>query len=105
MKNISRNFTNKVNYILDHIVPPCVRDSEKIMHFLFFIVLGKKCRYYMEFKEKAHDMADTEVDQYYSLLSDTFMERETDCNSGCEEYILNHIYGDTILDVGGAAGI
>lgn len=104
MKNISRNFTNKLNYILDDIVPPFIRDSKLFMRFLYSFTAGEKYSYYMKFKEKVPNMADEQVDQYYSLLADTFMERQTDCNSRCEKYILDHVYGEVILDVGGGSG-
>lgn len=104
MKKVNRNCTNKLNYILDNVLPPCIRDSERIMSFLFSLVLGKKYTYYLKFKEESINLTGDKIDQYYNLLSDTFIERETDCNSKCEKYILNHIYGDVILDAGGGNG-
>lgn len=105
MKQKSREFTNGINYIFDHILPPFIRDSSFIMSLLFRFVLGKKYKYYMEFKERVPYLEDKDIDKYYAVLADTFIKRETDCNNACIEHILSQTNSQQIvLDAGGGTG-
>lgn len=100
-----REFTSKLNYVFDNILPPAIRDNSLVMSLLFRLALGKKYKYYMEFKEKIPYLNDEEIDKYYNILSDTFIKRETDCNSACIDCILNQIDRQQIvLDAGGGNG-
>lgn len=101
----SREYTNIFNFILDNILPPVVRDNPFFMSLLFRTALGKKYKYYMEFKDRVPYLEEQEIDRYYTILADTFIERETDCNTACIERILAEIgEQQTVLDAGGGNG-
>lgn len=84
---MKRSFTNKINWCLDHLLIPGLRDNRIFMSILFRAALGPKYKYYMEFKDKVPVMEEAEINRYYELLADTFMKRETDNNSQCVDYI------------------
>lgn len=86
---MNRSLTNKINWCLDHLLIPGLRDNKAFMSLLFRVALGPKYRYYMEFKDKVPVMSEAEINHYYELLADTFMKRETDNNSQCVEYLCN----------------
>ena len=46
-----------------------------------------------------HLMTDTEINQYYELLADTFIDRDTDLNNDSIDYISQNIIGGNVLDV------
>ena len=80
---MNRNITNKINYILDNIVPPALRDSRFFTRLMFRAALGKKYKAYMRFKDEVPHLSEDEISAYYSELADTFMDRDTDINGPC----------------------
>lgn len=105
MAKLSREVTSKLNWILDNLLPPLIRDNRVFMKILFKIVLGRKYKYYLEFKERCNYLSNEEINQYYAFLEDTFVKRETHCNSSCVDFILKQVKsGERILDVGGGNG-
>jgi len=97
---LNRDFTNRINWILDNIIPPFIRDSSFFMSFLFGLLYKDKKKYYLEFKEKKPFMSGEELSAYYSEVSDLeHNQRETDLNSKCIDKILKNIIGDNILDI------
>ena len=86
---MKRNITNKINFLLDNCVPPILRDNKIFMSILLKCAVGKKYRYYMQFKEKIPMMGDTDIQKYYTILADTFIKRETDLNDESIRYIKN----------------
>jgi len=97
---MKRNFTNKINWCLDELLPPVLRDSKFFMSILFRIALGKKYRYYLEFKEAASVQDEKQINAYYELLADTFIQRATDNNDKCVEFICqsSNTQYTTVLD-------
>ncbi len=84
---MKRSITNKINWCLDNLLIPGLRDNKLFMSILFRIALGPKYKYYMEFKEKVPELTEEEINRYYELLADTFMKRGTDNNDQCVDYI------------------
>lgn len=84
---MKRSITNRINWCLDHLLIPGLRDNKAFMSVLFRIALGPKYKYYMEFKDKVPEMEEAEINSYYTLLADTFMRRDTDNNDSCVRYI------------------
>ncbi len=96
---LNRNFTLAVHFIFDNLLPPVLRDNSWFMGFIFRFLFGKKAKYYLAFKDQLHLMTDTEINQYYELLADTFINRDTDLNNDSIEYISQNIIGGHVLDV------
>jgi ubiquinone/menaquinone biosynthesis C-methylase UbiE len=101
---LSRNFTLAVHFFLDKLLPPLLRDSRWFMAPIFRLLFANKAHYYLNFKEKLPYLSDCEINQYYEILADTFIQRETDLNRESIHYIEQHLLGDTVLDVASGRG-
>ncbi len=101
---MNRNITNKINYFLDNIVPPALRDSRFFTRLMFRLALGKKYKAYMRFKDEVPRLTEDEISAYYSELADTFMDRDTDINGPCLEHIRKDVKGKRILDIATGRG-
>lgn len=85
-------------------MPPAIRDSRILMAIMLRMVVGKKYRYYMDFKCRLPGFTEKEINQYYKILADTFIRRETDLNKACVKRILNETEGKLILDAAAGKG-
>jgi len=101
---LSRNFTLAVHFFLDKLLPPLLRDSRWFMAPIFRLLFANKAHYYLDFKETLPNLSDSEINQYYEILADTFIQRETDLNKESISYIDNNISGNTVLDVASGRG-
>lgn len=93
-----------INYILDNLFPPVIRDNKVLMAIMLRLAVGKKYRYYMQFKDRLPMITEEEINKYYTLLSDTFIQRNTDLNKACIQRILSETEGTTILDAAAGKG-
>ena len=96
---LSRNITNKVNWVLDYVLPPFARDSRLIMYPLFAILFGKKAKLFLDFKDQAWKFNARQMSDYYKNLADVHIKRETDINTQCINNILDNLEGKKILDI------
>ncbi len=96
---MTRDFTNTINWILDNIIPPIIRDSRIFTYPMFFLLFRSKTKFFFEFKQKASILTSKQTIEYYKNLSDVHIKRETDLNKKSIEFILNNIYGETVLDI------
>jgi hypothetical protein len=99
-----RGITNSLNWVLDNLVPPFLRDSKIFMGVWFSLLFGDKSKYFMEFKERAPHLSQEEYEKYYQLLSDVHLQRDTDLTGKCVQRILSRIQGESVLDVGCGKG-
>lgn len=97
---LSRDTALKIDYILDQLFPPIIRDTRWLMYIPFRIMFGNKASVYLDFKERAFSMTDDEFKAAYAATSEVAPERETDCNRASIETVLQHIKGENILEVG-----
>jgi ubiquinone/menaquinone biosynthesis C-methylase UbiE len=96
----SRELTSRINWVLDQLVPPLLRDSRFFMYPLFWLLFGGKARHFMEFKQKAPHLDDAGIRGYYEVLKDKHLKRDTDLNRASLERILEDLAGTSVLDVG-----
>ena len=97
---LNREITSIVNWILDNLCPPIIRDSRIIMSFIIKFAYGDKTKYILEFKENLPFLTDEEISKYYDLIKDApINKRKTDLNKKSLEYILENIVGNKIIDV------
>lgn len=101
---MNRNVSNMINYILDNWVPPIFRDNRILMAMMLRFVVGKKYEYYMNFKDNLSKLTEQEINQYYTILADTFISRETDLNTACIQRIMSEVEGANILDAAAGKG-
>lgn len=103
---LSRNITNKINYFLDQIVPPFIRDSYWFMMIPFRLLFGKKgAEIFMNFKDKVPFYSEKDFLEVYSSIDDLIIQRETDLNTESISKILENIDTDSeIIEVGCGRG-
>jgi 2-polyprenyl-3-methyl-5-hydroxy-6-metoxy-1,4-benzoquinol methylase len=98
---LNRNITVKLNYLLDEFMPPIVRDSW-LMYPCCWLLFGNKARVIMDFKSKLPFLTEDDIKKYYEIVGG--INRKTDLNSQCIDFILQNIVGNVILDVGCGRG-
>jgi Methylase involved in ubiquinone/menaquinone biosynthesis len=101
-KIFNRDFTIKLNYLLDNFLPPIIRDNAIFMYPLFWLVFKDKTKLLFKFKEQFPFLDYDQYIKYYEIVGG--IARETDLNSKCINYILDNIYGETVLDAGCGGG-
>ena len=101
---MNRNITSKINWILDNLIPPILRDSRWFMYMLMYPLFKKKTDYFLTFKDNLNLSDENELVQYYKLLDDVHIKRDTDLNEKSIQYILQNITGNTILDIACGTG-
>ncbi|MDR2727860.1 MAG: class I SAM-dependent methyltransferase, partial [Chitinispirillales bacterium] len=108
MNLFDRKITLLVNYFLDNICPPILRDCKYFMYPIMRLAYGRETKLLLEFKEKFPFMSDSELSEYYRRIVDVPIntKRKTDVNKTCLDWIVksaNSIEG-TVLDVGCGRG-
>lgn len=101
---LTRSFTNKVNWMLDNLLPPFVRDSRLCMTPLFRLLFGGRARDFMEFKERAPFLSAEGLTRYYERLADCHLARETDLTPTLVEQVAGVVQRETVLDAGCGRG-
>jgi len=100
----SRRLTNRLNWLLDNLVPPLLRDSRLVMGPLFWLLFGRKARTFMSFKESAPFLDKRQFAACYADLADVHLQRETDLSPRVLDAVLTAVAGDSALDVGSGRG-
>lgn len=106
---MKREFTNKIRFVLDEMIPPLIRDSKWFMWPFFVLAYGKlSVGDYMNFKSRAYSMTEKEYAEFYSGLGKSVSRnRVTDLNESSILKILKSISEEshkTVLDVGAGNG-
>ncbi|MFD1063816.1 class I SAM-dependent methyltransferase [Winogradskyella litorisediminis] len=96
---LSRNITNRINWIFDNLIPPLLRDSKAFMAPFFYLLFKKDYKKFMTFKSKASQFSVEEMQNFYKTTEDLHIKRETDLNTKSIKFILNNLKGKTILDI------
>ncbi len=82
---LRRSVTNRINWALDNLLPPILRDSALVMALPFRLLFGDKRHRFAEFKEQAPFLGRAEYVAYYEELADKHLHRETDLDKRCLE--------------------
>lgn len=103
---MKRETTNFINNILDNWLPPVLRDSKWFYgNIILRMAVGRKYKYYVEFKNKLPYLSENDINEYYTILADTFQKRDTDLNSKCIEKIKTFVNnGESLLDAAAGKG-
>lgn len=96
---LSRDFTKYLNWMFDNLIPPVLRDAKWFMRPAIYPLFGKKTKYFMEFKHKSGFMTHQEYTEYYRLLADKHIKRETDLNKASIQFISENLQGEKIMDI------
>ena len=86
----SRNFTIIINWILDNLIPPILRDSKIFMYLIMYPAYGRYTKLLFDFKSRYPRLSKKEIDEYYDKIKDApiNLKRKTDLNSQCFTYII-----------------
>ena len=101
---MNRKITSSINWILDNILPPLLRDSKPFMYILMFPLFKNKTNYFLTFKDDPDISNEEHLLKYYELLDDAHIERDTDLNEKSIEYIIDNIVGQNVLDIACGTG-
>ena len=101
---ISRNVTNSISFILDNLLPPLIRDSKWFMLLPMKLFYGKDYSTFMNFKRRLPFYSEKDIHQIYEDSEHGKITRETDLNSGSISFILSHLSGKKVLDIGCGTG-
>lgn len=100
----SRSIAIKINYIINGLLPPFIRDSKWLFALPMKILFKKRGHLYLNFRERAYSLNADEFKQVYSQTSDINLLQDTDLNKQCIERIRNELSGTNILEVGCGRG-
>ncbi len=102
---MSRKFSIGVQFILDELVPPIIRDSKWFMYLPMRLVLKDTVRDFMEFKNWVFQKSDKEFGKLYErTLHVQELQGETDLNEACLKEILKVVKNKNVLEVGCGRG-
>jgi hypothetical protein len=91
---ISRNVTSKINWLLDNLLPPILRDARWLCHLVYGFDDGANTGEVIRFKENLPHLSDADICRYYEMRrSAKSANRSTDLNAQCLEYILGQVVG------------
>ena len=102
---VPRKFSVAVQYILDEIVPPILRDSKWFMYLPMRVVLKDAAPDFMEFKNEVFGYSSKQFGSLYDRTGHVQeLQGETDLNKPCTDEILRTISGKNVLEVGCGRG-
>jgi len=101
---ISRKNNLRINFVLNELIPPFIRDCPFIMWPAFKLMFGKKAHLFFDFRKKVYDMTDQEFARINADICDVIIERDTDLNQECLDRIIREINGVKLLEVGCGGG-
>ena len=102
---VSRKFSIGVQFILDELVPPIIRDSRWFMYLPMRLVLKDTVGDFMSFKDWVFQKSDKEFGRLYErTLHVQELQGETDLNEECLEAILKTVRNRKVLEVGCGRG-
>ena len=103
---LGRDITAIINYILDNICPPILRDCLPIMYPIYWLACGKYTKKLLCYKDNYSNISDQEYSEYYNFASSTALaERPTDLNTKSKKFILSKAEeGAVWLDAGCGRG-
>ncbi len=102
---ISRKNSIRIQYVLDQLVPPILRDSKIFMYLPMKLVFKDKASIFMNFKNTVFDLDESGFSRLYESTADVNeLQGETDLNEECTKKILRSIIGRSTLEVGCGRG-
>ena len=94
-----------MQYILDELVPPRIRDSKLFMSIPMKLVLKDSSHDFMTFKNWVFSADEKSFSNLYERTGSVQeLQGETDLNPQCTEEILKNITGKNVLEVGCGRG-
>jgi SAM-dependent methyltransferase len=102
---VARSHSVKVQYVLDQIVPPILRDSKWFMYLPMRLVLKDAAHDFMDFKNWVFASDNKEFGALYKRTGHVQeLQGETDLNEPCLKEILRLLKNRSVLEVGCGRG-
>lgn len=104
----AREVTNVVRFFLDDCLPPVLRDNRMLMGLIARLYCGSTySKFDLDFKMRALRMSDAEMAKVYENAPGCGDRRvrDTDLTRAEIEYVLSHVRGNRILELGCGAGV
>ncbi|MCL2844195.1 MAG: class I SAM-dependent methyltransferase [Chitinivibrionia bacterium] len=88
----SKNITSAINWALDNIVPPILRDNKFFMYPLMYAAYGKQTEILLDFKEKFPFMSDEELSLcYQQIMNVPVNTRKSDLHTKSLNWITDNL--------------
>jgi ubiquinone/menaquinone biosynthesis C-methylase UbiE len=103
---VSRRLALAVQFVLDELIPPIIRDSRWFMYFPMKLILKDATHDFITFKDTVFAMDTEAFGNLYKRTSHVgALQGETDLNEACVKEILESVgSGQTVLEVGCGRG-
>lgn len=101
----SRKTSIFLNGLINNWLPPALRDAAWFMRPLMGLLLGKKTHLFLEFRERAYQLSDSQYQDLYQQTANSNLIRGTDLNAECLGRIPDELVGSTVLEAGCGRGI
>lgn len=96
---LKRDFTNKIHFILDQLMPPILLDQKWFMKPLVWLLYKQNTELVLNFKAKAPFISEEDYLKAYKKIANYGVKRETDLSNHSINFIMKELRGKTILDV------
>lgn len=102
MYQVNRDNIIKIKWAAENLIPAAIRDNRYFAKLLYFIVLGKKGKYYLDFYQNFLHMSSSQISEIYaSIYKDGHPSNwESDLTKPCLKRIESEIIGPKIIDIG-----
>ena len=94
-----KNITSAINWALDNVVPPIIRDNKYFMYPLMYAAYGKQTDILLDFKEKFPFMCDKELSLcYQKIVNVPVNTRKSDLHSKSLNWIIDNLTNEFTED-------
>lgn len=101
---INRDFTSAVNWILDNLCPPILRDCRPLMYPIYWLAMGQYTGELLNYKDRYPFLTGEDYGRYYEYAAKTRLSaRPTDLNRAGLRFVLSNASG-SCLDAGCGRG-
>lgn len=102
---VSRGVAIAVQYVLDEVIPPRLRDSKLLMYPLMRLILKAQAREFMSFKDYFFRASPQQIADLYARVEEVgSLQGESDLNKRSVQRIMELISGRDVLEVGCGRG-
>lgn len=100
----SRESSIVINFILNQLLPPIIRDSKFMMAIPMRAAFKEKADIFFALRENLHTYSDAEYQKAYLETESCNLLKGSDLNQKCKDRIPQEILGNSVLDVGCGRG-
>ncbi len=102
---VSRKLSIVLNFVINELLPPALRDSRWVMGVLFKLAFGERADIFLNFRERAPFMSELEYERCYRETAACNLIKGSDLNAACLERIPREVVGSRVVEVGCGRGL